>query len=454
MNEKHYEVVIVGGGISGAALFYELAKYTTTKSICLLEKYEDLATLNSKGSSNSQTIHVGDIETNYTLDKAKITKRTAKMIEKFCLQYDLQEKIMFKHQKMALGVGQKEVDFITKRYHEFKEIFPYLELWDKEALRELEPKLVYADKEQTKDRPEPIIAMGARDEYTTVDYGEMTKELAKAGQNADKSKTTDIFFNSEVEDIEKVGEKYKLTTVNGTVYTADFVVVDAGAHSLFLAHKMGYGKHMGSLSMAGSFYITNGEFLNGKVYMVQNDKLPFAALHGDPDILENGKTRFGPTALALLVLERYKGGKSIFQCLKTMNIDGSIIKIFWDLLKDSEIRNYVFKNFLFEVPGINKGLFVKDARKIVPSLSADDLEYAKGFGGVRPQVLNKTEKKLMLGEASLSEGNGIIFNMTPSPGATSCLGNAQRDVKVICEYLNLEFDEAQFLADLTDPEIA
>ena len=454
MNEKHYEVVIVGGGISGAALFYELAKYSTAKNICLLEKYEDLATLNSKGTSNSQTIHVGDIETNYTLSKAKVTKRTAKMIEKFCLQYDLQEKIMFKHQKMALGVGEKEVEFITNRYNEFKEIFPYLELWDKDKLRELEPKLVYADKEQTKDRPEPIVAMGAKDQYTTVDFGAMTKELAKAGQNADKSKTTDIFFNSEVEDIEKVGNKYKLTTVNGTVYTADFVVVNAGAHSLFLAHKMGYGKHMGSLSMAGSFYITNGQFLNGKVYMVQNDKLPFAALHGDPDILENGKTRFGPTALALLVLERYKGGKSIFQCLKTMNIDGSILKIFWDLLKDSEIRNYVFKNFLFEVPGINKGLFVKDARKIVPSLSVDDLEYAKGFGGVRPQVLNKTEKKLMLGEASLSEGKGIIFNMTPSPGATSCLGNAERDIKVVCEYLNLEFDEAQFLADLTDPEIA
>ena len=454
MNEKHYEVVIVGGGISGAALFYELAKYSTAKNICLLEKYEDLATLNSKGTSNSQTIHVGDIETNYTLSKAKVTKRTAKMIEKFCLQYGLEEKIMFKHQKMALGVGEKEVEFITKRYNEFKEVFPYLELWDKEKLRELEPKLVYADKAQTQDRPEPIIAMGAKDQYTTVDFGAMTKELAKAGQNADTSKTTDIFFNSEVEDIEKVGNKYKLTTVNGTVYTADFVVVNAGAHSLFLAHKMGYGKHMGSLSMAGSFYITNGEFLNGKVYMVQNDKLPFAALHGDPDILENGKTRFGPTALALLVLERYKGGKSIFQCLKTMNIDGSIIKIFWDLLKDSEIRNYVFKNFLFEVPGINKGLFVKDARKIVPSLSVDDLEYAKGFGGVRPQVLNKTEKKLMLGEASLSEGKGIIFNMTPSPGATSCLGNAERDIKVVCEYLNLQFDEAQFLADLTDPEIA
>ncbi len=450
MNEKHYEVLIIGGGISGAALFFELAKYTNAKSICMLEKYEDLATLNSKGTSNSQTIHVGDIETNYTFEKAKITKRTAKMIEKFCLMYNLQDKIMFKHQKMALGVGEKEVEFITNRYNEFKEIFPYLELWDKETLKEKEPLLVYADKERTKERPEPIVAMGADDQYTTVDFGEMTKELAKAGQAANPEKTTDIFYNSEVEEVEKVGDKFKVTTVNGTVYTADFVVTNAGAHSLYLAHKMGYGKHMGSLSMAGSFYITNDKYLNGKVYMVQNDKLPFAALHGDPDILEDGKTRFGPTALALLVLERYKGGKSFFQCLKTMNFDGNIVKIFWDLLKDSDIRNYVFKNFLFEVPGINKKLFVKDAQKIVPSLSPDDLEYAKGFGGVRPQVLNKKEQKLMLGEASITELPGIIFNMTPSPGATSCLGNAERDTKIVCDYLNLEFDHEKFLADFTD----
>ena len=58
----------------------------------MLEKYEALATLNTRGTSNSQTIHVGDIETNYTLEKAKITKRTAKMIEKFCLQYEFTRK--------------------------------------------------------------------------------------------------------------------------------------------------------------------------------------------------------------------------------------------------------------------------------------------------------------------------------------------------------------------------
>ncbi|HIP27785.1 MAG TPA: FAD-dependent oxidoreductase [Sulfurovum sp.] len=449
MTQKHYEVLIIGGGISGTALFYELAKYTDVKSLCLLEKYEALATLNSKATSNSQTIHIGDIETNYTLEKARITKRTAKMVEKFCLQYGLENTIMFKNQKMALGVGEKEVTFIRHRYHEFKELFPYLELWDVEKLKELEPKVVYTDKAQTKVRPEPIIAMGTSTQYTTIDYAAMSEALADQAQQT-SDVMSDIFYNTQVTDIfEREDRTFEVHCKNGTTYTAGFVVVNAGAHSLFLAHKMGYGKQMGCLPMAGSFYMTQNHFLTGKVYMVQNNKLPFAALHGDPDILAEGKTRFGPTALMLPKLERFKPG-TYWDFAKTLNFDFHIANIFWDLLKDADIRNYVFKNFLFEAPLINKKLFVQEARKIVPSLSVDDIAYAKGFGGIRPQVLDKERKKLMLGEASINPGNGIIFNMTPSPGATSCLGNAERDMHEIVKHLRLEFDEVQFLEDLTE----
>ena len=56
----------------------------------------------------------------------------------------------------------------------------------------------------------------------------------------------------------------------------------------------------------------------------------------------------------------------------------------------------------------------------------------------------------MLGEASINPGNGIIFNMTPSPGATSCLGNAERDMHEIVTFLGLDFDEEGFLSDLTE----
>lgn len=446
MKENHYEVLIVGAGISGAALAYELARYTDVKSIAVLEKYEDVATLNTSGKANSQTIHFGDIETNYTVSKASITKQTAKMVEKYCLQHKLENKVIFSHQKMALGVGDKEVEFLLERYEEFKELFPNLQVWDKEHLKTIEPKLVF-DK-NGKERTETIVGIGSIGEWTTVDYGKMTKSLI---ENAKKEPDTqvDLFLNTQVLDIKKLDEGgYEIKT-NKETYTADSIVVNAGAHSLFIAHKMGYGLDYATLPMAGSFYMTNQTMLNGKVYMVQNPKLPFAALHGDPDILENGLTRFGPTALVLPKLERFKSG-TYMDFWKTLRFDSNIITIFYDLLKDSDIRNYIFRNFLFEVPYFNKKLFVKDARKIVPSLSVDDIHYAKGFGGVRPQVLNKKERKLMLGEASINTGEGIIFNMTPSPGATSCLGNAKRDVINICNFLEKAFDKAKFEEELVE----
>ncbi len=445
MNEQ-YDLAIVGGGISGAALVYEMARFTNIKSILLLEKYEDIGTLNTKGTSNSQTIHFGDIETNYTLQKANITKQTAKMVEKYCLRNNYQNKIIFSHQKMALGVGEEEVEFMLQRYEEFSTLFPYLEVWDKNKLKELEPKVVYGD--QNKDRTEPIVGVGARGEWTTVDFGKMAKSLI---ENAKKEGLkVDVFLNSKVEKIEKDGDIFKLHS-NNKIYQSNFTVVNAGAHSLNLAHKMGYGLDFGCLPIAGSFYLTKQKFLNGKVYMIQNPKLPFAALHGDPDILADGFTRFGPTALVLPKLERYKSGtyKDFYDSLR---LDSNVLSVFWDLFKDSDIRNYILRNFLFEVPLINKSLFVQDAKKIVPTLKQSDIIYAKGFGGVRPQVIDKKQKRLMLGEASINPKNGIIFNMTPSPGATSCLGNAQRDLLEVVSYLGLEFNSDKFREELLEDE--
>lgn len=448
MKEKHYEVVVIGGGITGAALLYELARYTDIKNIALVEKYEGIATLNSKGTANSQTIHCGDIETNYTFEKAKKVKRTADMVVKYGLQYGYQNKFMFANQKMAMGVGEREVDIIKERFEIFKELYPYLELFDKEKLKEIEPKIVFD--ENGNERPENIISMGVQKEvYTTINYGAMAISLTENAKKQE-NKTCDVFLNTEVLGITHIGDKFFLRTRNNMAISANFVVVDAGAHSLWLAHRMGYGKNMGCLSMAGSFYLTKQHLLNGKVYMVQNPKLPFAALHGDPDILADGCTRFGPTALALPKLERYKGLKSVPEYFQTLNFSKEVVQILWDLIKDSDIRNYVFRNYLFEIPEIGKKLFVEDAKKIVPSLKTEDIYYAKGFGGVRPQVLNRTEKKLMLGEASIDTEKGIIFNMTPSPGATSCLGNAERDVKKVCAFLNKTFNEQKFTAELVD----
>lgn len=62
-------------------------------------------------------------------------------------------------------------------------------------------------KEQKIDQSQS--SYGTNDQYTTVDFVVMTKELVKAGQNADSSKTTDVFFNSEVEYL-IVGKKIQI----------------------------------------------------------------------------------------------------------------------------------------------------------------------------------------------------------------------------------------------------
>ncbi|WP_297881099.1 FAD-dependent oxidoreductase [uncultured Campylobacter sp.] len=446
MQEKHYEVIIIGGGITGSALAYVLTEFSGIKNIALLEKYEGLATLNSKASANSQTIHCGDIETNYDLQKATEVKRKADMIVKYCQKHGYENKFLFQGQKMALGVGESEVELIKDRFEKFKELYPYLQLFDKEALKKVEPKLVFDGRGE--ERAEDIVAMGVQSGvYTTIDYGAMANSFVQNAKNVE-GKTCDLYLNTEVQNITKVGDKFYIRTANRLSLSADFVVVDAGAHSLWLAHKMGLGQDLSTICIAGSFYLTKQKLLNGKVYMMQNPKLPFAALHGDPDLLAGGCTRFGPTALTMPKLERYKGCRSVPEFFQSLNFDMDVAKVIWQNFGDSEVRDFLIRNIGFEIPILGKKLFVKNARKIIPSIREEDIYYAKGFGGVRPQVISHSQKKLLLGEARIGENPGIIFNMTPSPGATSCLGNALRDAKSACEYLGVSFDDAKFDAEM------
>ena len=438
--KNYYNVIIVGGGISGTALLFTLAKYTNIKEIALFEKYSDIATLNSNAKSNSQTLHCGDIETNYTLKKAIKTNKTATMLENYGKLYNYNEKYMFKIPKMALGVGDEEVKFIKKRYKEFKDDFPYMELWDRKKLAKIEPALL-----QGRDKNENIIAMGTQERYSGIDFGEIAKSFVRNAQKENES--IDVHLSKEVEEISQRGDKFQLSMDNGEVYFADYVVVNAGAHSLLFAHKMGYAEDYSCIPIGGSFYYSKVETLKSKVYTIQNPKLPFAAIHGDPDIVHDNTVRFGPTAIALPKLERYHHAHFI-DFIESLSPSSEVLEVFYDLLSDSDIREYVMKNVLYEIPLIRQKLFIKEVQKIVPSMNEDDITFAEGVGGLRPQVIDKKNKKLLLGEAKIDTKKGIVFNMTPSPGATSCLGNALEDTKLICKFLDKKFKANKFKKEL------
>ena len=436
-----YDVLIVGGGVVGTALLYTLSKYTDIRKIGLIEKYSDFGLVNSASYNNSQTLHFGDIETNYSIDKARSVKRMADMVMKYLeSEKNLSEgkKLFSRYSKMVLAVGSAQVQELKKRYPPFSELFPKLKMIEKEEIGKIEPRVL-----EGRDPGQEILALVTEDGYT-VDFKRLCHSFVDNALR--KNPDLDIHLDTKLIKISKDEDLYTVLTNKGELKSS-VVIIAAGGHSLMIAKSLGYGKNLAILSMAGSFY-TAPKVLNGKVYTIQVPKLPFAAIHGDPEVHSEQITRFGPTAKPIFELERHNMS-TFFEYWKTFGMGLSPILSLLKIVSDKIIFNYIFINFLYDLPFIGKRLFIKEVRKIVPSLKPSELRYAKGIGGTRPQIVNNTTRKLEMGEAKLS-GERIIFNITPSPGASTCLGNAYTDTSTIIEFLGnkYKFNKEAFEKDL------
>lgn len=430
-----YDVVIVGGGVTGSSLLYLLSSFTNLKRIGLIERRDDFGTVASGALSNSQTIHCGDIETNYNINKATLVKRQADMLRNYAtkLPEGQRDQCIFKMAKMVMGVGYKEMEELEERASKFKNLFPNQHLITKKQIKKIEPHVIQLT--SYRDRPENMNAIYTDNEHVGVNYNTLSQSFIKSSCAA-TDKQIDVVTNIQVDNILSSNEEspsYTIHTSQGKI-RAKFVVVAACGYSLLMAHKLGYGLNYGCLPVAGSFYFAKTPVLNGKVYTVQNPKLPFAAIHGDPDVVKQGCTRFGPTALPMMLLER-DNLKSFKDFLTVSRLD---FKYLWTLTKlfgDSVMIDFAVRNFLYEVPYIGRKLFAQSVRKIVPGLRNDDIYFAKGCGGIRPQLIDKESSKLLMGEGKI-KGKNIVFNITPSPGGTTCLGNAEIDMRNICQTLN------------------
>lgn len=436
-----FDLLIVGGGVTGSALLYLTTKYSDIRHVGMLEKYAAPARVNSLHSNNSQTLHCGDIETNYNLEKALKVQRAARMVERYATAQPDIDHLIFKYPKMVLGVGARECQQLRERFDNLAPHYPQLRLLEAADIARIEPAVAFSNGRMRSDE---IVALGSEEEYTAVNFEALARSFVRQAQRC-PGKEVEVNYNARVQHIKVQGELFLVETAT-TSYLARSIVVCAGGHSLKLAHDLGYGHHFSVLPVAGSYYFTP-QVLKGKVYTVQNDKLPFAAIHGDPDVMVPGKTRWGPTALVLPVLERYNW-ETVKDFMRVFRFDRKVWDVLYDLLKVSDIRNYMLKNFLFEVPVLRRGLFLKDARKIVPDLRYGDLKFAHHVGGIRPQLIDKDHRKLMMGEAKIDTGIGAIFNMTPSPGATCCLENAEVDMRAVAGFLGAQVDEQRLAVDL------
>jgi len=439
--DSRYDVLIVGGGVTGTALLYTLSNYTNIKTIGLIEKYSDFGLVNSASYNNSQTLHFGDIETNYSLDKARSVKKMADMVMKYVENEKKSGeslKLFSKYSKMVLAVGKNQVKELKERYPKFRELFPNLRMIEREEIGKIEPRVL-----EGRNPNQEIVALVTEDGYT-VDFKKLCHSFVNNALR--KNPVLDIHLDTKLLKIDKQGDHYHVKTNKGDI-SASVVVFAAGGHSLMYAKSLGYGKNLSVLSMAGSFY-TAPKVLNGKVYTMQVPKLPFAAIHGDPEVHNSSVTRFGPTAKPIFQLERHNWS-TFSEYWKTFGLGINPVISLLKIIFDRVLLSYILINFVYDLPVIGRVFFIKEIRKIVPSIKLQELKFANGIGGTRPQIVNNTTRKLEMGEAKLT-GENIIFNITPSPGASTCLGNAYTDTSKVIEFLGgkYKFDKEAFEKDL------
>lgn len=184
--------------------------------------------------------------------------------------------------------------------------------------------------------------------------------------------------------------------------------------------------------------------------MMQLKKLPFAAIHADPDVSNPDEIRFGPVAKVIPMLER-RHYRSFVDFMQLFELRWDAITSLLKIVTDPVYVNYLLKQVLYDLPLVGRLAFLREARKIVPSMTFRQLKCRKMVGGIRPQIVDVKKRAMLFGEAKIT-GHNIIFDITPSPGASVCLKNAEDNTKKVLEFLGKDtiFDEGRFKKDLCE----
>ena len=77
------DVAIIWWWVTWSSLAYTLTAFTDVKKIVQIEKESSLWAVNSKATHNSQTLHEGNIESNYNRPKAQKVSTKANMLKKY-----------------------------------------------------------------------------------------------------------------------------------------------------------------------------------------------------------------------------------------------------------------------------------------------------------------------------------------------------------------------------------
>ena len=191
-------------------------------------------------------------------------------------------------------------------------------------------------------------------------------------------------------------------------FGASFVINCAGLHADVVARRMGSKPDVQIIPFRGEYYVLREDrrsLVNGLIYPVPDPSLPFLDVHLTPQV--DGSVEAGPNAVLALMREGYsRRDFSAREFAETLAYPG-----FWKL-----VGRHLRAGVSELNRSLRKGVFVKSLQKLVPDITADDLE--PGGAGVRAMAVDRNGR--MVDDFYIEETPGAIHILNaPSPAATS-----------------------------------
>lgn len=391
-----YDFVIVGGGIIGVCVGYQLIKKYPKSKIAIVEKEDCLA--RHQTGRNSGVIHAGVYYAPNSL-KAKFCLEGNKATKDFCDEKGIKYETCG---KLLVATNELEMERMKS-------------LWERTEANGLERRWL-SDKEVAQMEPN-IRGLGGIFFPTSAitDYVQITKSMAE-----DFTRNGgEILLESKVLGLKEHSQGIDITTQKAT-FSTRYLITCGGLMQDRLVCMLGIKPDFIICPFRGEYYQLRpscNDIVKHLIYPIPDPSVPFLGVHLTKMI--DGSVTIGPNAVLAYKREGYRKTDFCLSDIKEMLLHSGIRKVLKKHFKTGIIE---LKNSLC------KSGYLKLAQKYCPSLSLQDLQPYRA--GVRAQAVSNAGELI---EDFLFVNTRYSINVcnAPSPAATSAIPIAKHILQEI-----------------------